>query len=101
MGAIVTKYEVDNSDKDSIGRDIFFAYVSNDYMHQCYLSYWINDSEGSEFYRLSLGETVLKVDNGKWNFKSPNYTKEVSEDFKSLIEDIYERFQIRIPLEIM
>lgn len=34
-------------------------------------------------------------------FKSPNYTKEVSEAFKSLIEDIYERFMIRLPLEIM
>jgi len=31
MSAIVTKYEVDNSDKDSVGRDIFFSYVNNGY----------------------------------------------------------------------
>lgn len=101
MSAIVLKYEVDNSDKDSVGRDIFFSYVNNDYLHQCHLSYYINDSDDSEFYRLSLDETVLTVDNGRWKFKSPNYTKEVSEAFKSLIEDIYERFMIRLPLEIM
>ena len=102
MGAIVTKYEVDNSDKDSVGRDIVFRYPDDyNYMHDCNLSYYINDSDDSEFYRLSLDNTVLTVDNGKWKFKSPNYTKEVSEAFKSLIEDIYEKFMIRLPLEIM
>ena len=99
---IVVISELDNSNKDSVGRDIVFRYLDDyNYMHGCNLSYFIDESEGSEFYRLSLDETVLTVDNGKWKFKSPNYTKEVSEAFKSLIGDIYERFQIRIPLEIM
>lgn len=100
MGAIVTKYEFENSDKDSIGRDISFIYVNDDYMYQCHLSYWINDSEDSEFYRLSMNDNVLKAYNSKWKFKSPNYIKRDMEAFINLIKDIDERFQIRIPVKM-
>lgn len=95
---IVVISELDNSNKDSVGRDIVFRYLDDyNYMYDCNLSYFIDDSEGSEFYRLSLDETVLTVDNGKWGFGCPNYSKEVIEAFKELIKDIEERFGVRIP----
>ena len=98
MGAIVVVNEYDTSDRDSVEKDIFFIYLKDDIEYECSLCYWISDSYESEYYRLALDKHVLVVDNGKWKFKSPNYTKEVSEAFESLIKDIEERFQIRIPV---
>lgn len=98
---IVVMSELDNSNKDSVGRDIVFRYLDDyNYMHDCNLSYFIDDSEGSEFYRLSMDKNVLTVDNGKWGFGCPDYSKEVSEAFKELIKDIKERFGVIIPLNM-
>lgn len=100
MGEIIVTKEYDESDKDSIEYDIFFKYINNGIEHDCRLFYWICDSEQTEFYRLSMDKNVLTVDNGKWGFGCPNYTKEVIEAFKELIKDIWERFNIRIPLNM-
>lgn len=98
---IVVMSELDNSNKDSVGRDIVFRYLDDyNYMHDCNLSYFIDDSEGSEFYRLSMDKNVLTVDNGKWGFGCPDYSKEVSEAFKELIKDIEQRFGIIIPVNM-
>lgn len=97
MGAIVVLKEYNESDKDSIEFDIFFKYVNNGVMYECRLFYWICDSDQMEFYRLSMDKNVLTVDNGRWGFGCPNYTKEVIETFKELIKDIEERFGVRIP----
>ncbi len=97
MGAIVVLKEYNESDKDSIEFDIFFKYVNDWMMYECRLFYWICDSDQTEFYRLSMNKNVLTVDNGKWGFGSPDYSKEVSEAFKELIKDIKERFGVIIP----
>lgn len=97
MGAICVLKEYYEPDKDSVKYDIFFKYINNGIMYGCRLYYWICDSDQSEFYKLSMNKNVLTVDNGKWGFGSPDYSKEVSEAFKSLIKDIETRFGVRIP----
>lgn len=100
MGSICVLKEYYEPDKDSVEYDIFFKYINNHIMYDCRLFYWICDSDQSEFYRLSMDKNILTVDNGKWGFGCPNYSKEVSEAFKELIKDIKERFGIIIPLNM-
>lgn len=100
MGSICVLKEYYEPDKDSVEYDIFFKYINNHIMYDCRLFYWICDSDQSEFYRLSMDKNVLTVDNGKWGFGCPNYSKEVSEAFKELIKDIERRFSIIIPLNM-
>ena len=104
MGEIVVHGEFDNSDRDSIGADIFFNYLTDNIMDDpingCRLSYWINDSYGWEFYRLIAKDIVLTVDNGKWKIRCTNYNKEVMKAFIEMIGDIEKRFNIRIPVKM-
>ena len=46
---------------------------------------------------IGIDKNVLTVDNGRWGFGCPNYSKEVIKAFKELIKDIEERFSVRIP----
>nr|DAX59824.1 MAG TPA: hypothetical protein [Caudoviricetes sp.] len=104
LGEISIHGEYDNSDRDSVGRDVYFNYLSShmieDSMNGCQLSYWINDSYGWEFYKLTTKDIELTVDNGKWKFKCHNYNKEVMKAFIELIDDIEWRFNIRIPVKV-
>lgn len=97
MGSFCVYKEFYEPDKDSVEYDIFFKYTSDSIMYDCRLFFWICDSDQTEFYRLSMDKNVLTVDNGKWGFGCPNYSKEVIEAFKELIKDIEERFGVRIP----
>lgn len=101
MGEIIITEEYDNSDKDTIDREIHFKYVNDGIIYDCGFEYCISNKYQSEFYNLSMNDIVLIVDDLKWDlicYKSSNMVMEV---LKSLINDINKRFQIRIPVEIM
>lgn len=105
MGEIVVHGKFVNPDRDYIGADISFNYITDNIMHDnaldgCQLSYWINDSYGWEFYKLVAKDIVLIVDNGKWKIRYRNYNKEVMKAFIEMIGDIEKRLNIRIPIKM-